>query len=62
MRGIAVPEFLAWATQYEEGRMAGRSPRRQECWRSEPCGLGRIDDYSSSAYSAGYAPGDGAKQ
>lgn len=42
--GQADPEFLEWAAQYDEGRMAGRSLARHEQWLSErSCEILRIE-------------------
>ena len=42
--GRADPAFLAWAEQYEEGRLSGRSRARHEAWlSSRTCRVLRIE-------------------
>jgi activator of HSP90 ATPase len=50
MRGAANPEFLAWAGQYEEGKLSGRSRERHEQWlAARTCPVVRIDGDTSTA-------------
>ncbi len=42
------PAFLAWAAQYEEGKLAGRSRQRHEAWLAQRrCPVLRIDGDTS---------------
>lgn len=42
--GYVDEEFIAWAAQYEEGRLEGRSRARQEAWLSTTsCPILRLD-------------------
>ncbi len=42
--GGANPDFLAWAAQYEEGRLPGRSRARHEAWlQSRRCPVLRLE-------------------
>lgn len=44
MFGAANPAFLAWAAQYEEGTMPGRSRSRHETWlKQRRCRVVRFD-------------------
>jgi hypothetical protein len=43
--GGADPAFLAWAAQYEEGQLPGRSRARHEAWiESRPCRVLRFEE------------------
>jgi len=43
--GGADPTFLAWAAQYEEGRLPGRSRARHEAWlESHLCRVLRFEE------------------
>ena len=43
--GGANPEFLAWAAQYDEGKLPGRSRPRHEAWlASRQCRILRFED------------------
>jgi adenylate kinase family enzyme len=54
MRGAANPDFLAWARQYEEGKMSGRSRARHEQWLSaRTCPVVRIDGDTSTTEPLG---------
>jgi uridine kinase len=47
--GRADPEFLAWAAQYEEGKMSGRSREKHEQWLSQrTCPVVRIEGDTST--------------
>jgi adenylate kinase family enzyme len=63
--GRVDPEFLAWAAQYDEGKMSGRSRERHEQWLSKrTCPVLRIEGDTSTvdrvgrvrAAIAGYCP------
>jgi len=46
--GRAEPEFLAWAAQYDEGKMGGRSREKHEQWLSQRnCPVLRIEGDTS---------------
>ena len=46
--GRVDPEFLAWAAQYDEGKMSGRSREKHEQWLSQrTCSVLRIDGDTS---------------
>lgn len=48
--GRVDPEFLAWAAQYDEGKMSGRSREKHEQWLSQrTCPVLRIDGDTSIA-------------
>src|SRR5690606_15292068 len=43
--GGANPEFLAWAAQYDEGKLPGRSRPRHEAWlATRQCRILRFED------------------
>ena len=47
--GRVEPAFLAWAAQYDEGRLDGRSLRRHESWLAQRrCPVLRIDGDTST--------------
>jgi adenylate kinase family enzyme len=47
--GRVDPEFLAWAAQYDEGKMSGRSREKHEQWLSQrTCSVLRIDGDTST--------------
>ena len=49
--GRVDPDFLAWAAQYDEGRLVGRSLARHELWLSQrSCPILRIDGDTSLEY------------
>ena len=49
--GRVDPNFLAWAGQYDEGRLTGRSLARHELWLSQRrCPILRIDGDTSLDY------------
>jgi adenylate kinase family enzyme len=49
--GRVDPNFLGWAAQYDEGKLAGRSLARHELWLSQrSCPILRIDGDTSLDY------------
>jgi len=52
--GRVDPEFLAWAAQYDEGKMSGRSREKHEQWLSQrACPVLRIDGDTSTVDRVG---------
>ena len=52
--GRVDPEFLAWAAQYDEGKMSGRSREKHEQWLSRRvCPVLRIDGDASTVDRVG---------
>ena len=52
--GSVDPQFLAWAAQYDEGKMSGRSRERHEQWLAKrTCPVLRIDGDTSTADRVG---------
>lgn len=52
--GRVDPEFLAWAAQYDEGKMSGRSREKHEQWLSQrTCPVLRIDGDTSTVDRVG---------
>ena len=52
--GSVDPQFLAWAAQYDEGKMSGRSRERHEQWLAKRiCPVLRIDGDTSTADRVG---------
>ena len=52
--GQVDPEFLAWAAQYDEGKMNGRSREKHEQWLSQRrCPVLRIDGDTSTVDRVG---------
>jgi adenylate kinase family enzyme len=52
--GRVEPEFLAWAAQYDEGKMSGRSREKHEQWLSQrTCSVLRIDGDTSTVDRVG---------
>ena len=54
LHGRVDPEFLAWAAQYDEGKMSGRSREKHERWLSQrTCPVLRIDGDTSTVDRVG---------
>ena len=54
MYGRVDPEFLAWAAQYDEGTMSGRSREKHEQWLSQrACPVLRIEGDTSTVDRVG---------
>jgi adenylate kinase family enzyme len=52
--GRVDPEFLAWAAQYDEGKMSGRSREKHEKWLSQrTCPVLRIEGDTSTVDRVG---------
>jgi adenylate kinase family enzyme len=52
--GRVNPEFLAWAAQYDEGKMSGRSREKHEQWLSQrTCPVLRIEGDTSTVDRVG---------
>jgi hypothetical protein len=52
--GRVDPEFLAWAAQYDESNMSGRSREKHEQWLSQrACPVLRIDGDTSTVDRVG---------
>jgi adenylate kinase family enzyme len=52
--GRVDPQFLAWAAQYDDGKMSGRSRERHEQWLSRrTCKVLRIDGDTSTVDRVG---------
>jgi adenylate kinase family enzyme len=54
LHGRVDPEFLAWAAQYDEGKMSGRSRQKHEQWLSHrTCPVLRIEGDTSTVDRVG---------